>query len=78
MAYLDSTRKTLVRKDWVVVCAVRCEPVSASNSLLAGKMQGILQIWTGLGQNGAVKLLILRGLFREFPMRSCRELNRRT
>ena len=29
-AYLDSTRKTLVRKDWVVVCAVECEPVSAA------------------------------------------------
>jgi hypothetical protein len=27
-AYLDPTWKSAVRKDWVVVCAVACEPVS--------------------------------------------------
>jgi hypothetical protein len=40
-AYLESVWKPVVRSDWMVVCAVRYEPVSTSNSLLKALLQGI-------------------------------------
>jgi hypothetical protein len=40
-ASLESTRKSAVWKDWMVVCAVRYEPVSTANSLLMALLQGI-------------------------------------
>jgi hypothetical protein len=40
-AYLEFSWKPAVRSDWVVVCAVRYEPVSTSNSLLKALLQGI-------------------------------------
>jgi hypothetical protein len=39
--YLASYRKRAVCGDWMVVCAVRYEPVSTSNSLLKALLQGI-------------------------------------
>jgi hypothetical protein len=39
--YLASYRKRPVCGDWMVVCAVRYEPVSTSNSLLKALLQGI-------------------------------------
>jgi hypothetical protein len=48
-ADLNLTEKYPVRQDWVVADAAERKPVSGvSNSLLAGKMQGILQILIGL------------------------------
>src|SRR6202165_2783142 len=38
--YLASYRKRAVCGDWMVVCAVICEPVSTRNSLLTGKNTG--------------------------------------
>ena len=38
--YLASYRKRVVCKGWVVVCAVRCEPVSPDNSLISGNLLG--------------------------------------
>jgi hypothetical protein len=38
--YLASYRKCAVCGDWMVVCAVRYEPVSTGNSLLTGKNTG--------------------------------------
>ena len=44
-AYLEFSWKPVVRSDWMVVCAVRYEPVSTPpNSLLTGKIQGIFAI----------------------------------
>jgi hypothetical protein len=44
-AHLDSTRKTLVRKDWVVGDAVLIAPVSKQIPLYQGILQGILLFW---------------------------------
>ena len=38
--YSASDRKPAVCGDWMVVCAVRYEPVSGGNSLLTGKLTG--------------------------------------
>jgi hypothetical protein len=38
--YLASYQKSAVCEDWMVVCAVICEPVSTRNSLLTGKNTG--------------------------------------
>jgi hypothetical protein len=39
-ASFRSTTVSAVREDWMVVCAVSYEPVSACNSLLTGKLTG--------------------------------------
>jgi hypothetical protein len=39
--YLALCRKHAVCKDWMVVCAVRYEPVSDCNSLIMAVLQGI-------------------------------------
>jgi hypothetical protein len=44
--YLASYRKPAVCGDWMVVCAVRYEPVSTCNSLLTGKLTGNFAIST--------------------------------
>src|SRR5882757_1305288 len=41
--YLASTRERVVCGDWVVVCAVRYEPVSDCNSLIRAVLQGIFR-----------------------------------
>src|ERR1700681_3057524 len=41
--YLASTRERVARGDWVVVCAVRYEPVSDCNSLIRAVLQGIFR-----------------------------------
>jgi hypothetical protein len=38
--YLALCRKRAVCKDWVVVCAVICEPISIANSRLLGNLTG--------------------------------------
>ena len=71
--YLDSTCKPMVRKDWVVVCAVRYEPVSGGNSLLTGKLTGNFAI---LGPQKPISLhetTVLQRLFTKFPTQINRE-----
>ena len=41
--YLASYRKRAVCGDWMVVCAVRYEPVSDCNSLIRAVLQGIFR-----------------------------------
>ena len=43
-ASLESPTKCAVWEDWMVVCAVRYEPVSKDNSLLTGKLTGYFAI----------------------------------
>jgi len=40
----ESARKSAVWKDWMVVRAVRCEPVSTGDSLLTGKLTGYFSV----------------------------------
>jgi hypothetical protein len=49
--YLASTRERVARGDWVVVCAVIYEPVSAPDYLISGFLQAILANCCLLSQN---------------------------
>ena len=58
---------------WVVVCAVRYEPVSGGNSLLTGKLTGNFAI---LGPQKPISLhetTVLQRLFTKFPTQINRE-----
>src|SRR5258705_10077262 len=71
--YLASYRKRVVCKDWMVVCAVRYEPVSGGNSLLTGKLTGNFAI---LGPQEPISLhetTVLQQLFAKFPTQINRE-----
>src|SRR5205807_8411798 len=62
-----------VREDWMVVCAVRYEPVSGGNSLLTGKLTGNFAI---LGPQKPISLhetTVLQRLFTKFPTQINRE-----
>src|SRR5205823_5526750 len=50
-AYLESVWKPVVRSDWMVVCAVRYEPVSDCNSLIMAVLQGIFREIRAFAQN---------------------------
>jgi hypothetical protein len=49
--YLALCRKRAVCKDWMVVCAVRYEPVSDCNSLIMAVLQGIFREIRAFAQN---------------------------
>jgi len=49
--YLASGRKRSVCEDWMVVCAVRYEPVSDCNSLIMAVLQGIFREIRAFAQN---------------------------
>ena len=49
--YLTSCRKRAVCGDWMVVCAVRYEPVSDCNSLISAVLQGIFREIRAFAQN---------------------------
>ena len=71
--YLASYRKHAVYEDWMVVCAVRYEPVSGGNSLLTGKLTGNFAI---LGPQKPISLhetTVLQRLFTKFPTQINRE-----
>src|SRR5258705_6772582 len=71
--YLALWRKRAVCKDWMVVCAVRYEPVSTCNSLLTGKLTGN---FTFLGPQKPISLhetTVLQRLFTKFPTQINRE-----
>ena len=58
---------------WMVVCAVRYEPVSGGNSLLTGKLTGNFAI---LGPQKPISLhetTVLQRLFTKFPTQINRE-----
>jgi hypothetical protein len=57
----------------VVVCAVICEPVSASNSLLTGKLTGNFAISTVLEAILQPKVSVPQRLLAEFPTKINRE-----
>jgi hypothetical protein len=44
-AFLESPTKCAVWEDWMVVCAVQCEPVSIGNTLLSGNLTGNVAIF---------------------------------
>jgi hypothetical protein len=50
-ASLRSTTVSAVREDWMVVCAVRYEPVSDCNSLIMAVLQGIFREIRAFAQN---------------------------
>ena len=52
-------------------------PSPTPNSLLAGKMQGILQLSPDFGAQDDLKPLMLLDFLTKFPARCCRELNSR-
>jgi hypothetical protein len=63
-----------VSEDWVVVCAVRCEPVSIGNSLLTGKLTGNFAILRVLKANLAHETAVPQRLLEQFPAQIIREI----
>jgi hypothetical protein len=53
--------------DWVVVCAVRYEPVSTPNYLLSGLLQGIFANCCLLSENAPGLAALIQWLTSEFP-----------
>jgi hypothetical protein len=63
-----------VREDWMVVCAVRYEPVSACNSLLTGKLTGNFAISGLLEVISERKAPVPQPLLSKFPTKINREI----
>jgi hypothetical protein len=72
--YLASYRKRAVCGDWMVVCAVRYEPVSTCNSLLTGKLTGNFAISTLLEAISERKTPVPQPLLGKFPAKINREI----
>src|SRR5258708_39408870 len=71
--YLAPYPERAVCGDWMVVCAVRYEPVSTCNSLLTGKLIGNFAF---LGPQKPISLhetTVLQRLFTKFPTQINRE-----
>jgi hypothetical protein len=66
--YLVSCGNRGVCGDWVVVCAVSYEPVSAANSLLTGKLTGYFAI-SGFLEAVSFKKLVCRSGFSSNSLR---------
>jgi hypothetical protein len=60
----------------MVVCAVRCEPVSMENSLLSGNLIGNFAKFGSLGRIQAEIAAAAQALVREFPKKENREFFR--
>jgi hypothetical protein len=73
-AYLDPTCRSAVRKDWVVVCAVTCEPVSTENSRLLGNLTGNLGHLVVIFASGERIRASDQDLNNDFPVHPSREL----
>jgi hypothetical protein len=72
--YFASYRNRTVCGDWMVVCAVRYEPVSTCNSLLTGKLTGNFVV-SGLLQAISVqKATVPQPLLSKFPAKINREI----
>ena len=74
--YLASYRKRAVCGDWMVVCAVRYEPVSTSNSLIRAVLQGIFRKIRGFAQQRLSVAQSFQTLGRKFPGEASREFFR--
>ncbi len=73
-ACLESARGLTVQLDWMVVCAVRYEPVSTCNSLLTGKLTGNFAISTLLEAISERKTPVPQPLLGKFPTKINREI----
>jgi hypothetical protein len=62
-----------VWEDWMVVCAVRYEPVSKDNSLLTGKLTGYFAILGPLEATSRRKAAVPQRLLTKFPKKNNRE-----
>jgi hypothetical protein len=71
--YLASYRKRAVCKDWMVVRAVRYEPVSTRISLIRAVLQGIFRKIRGFAQQRPLVTQSFQKLVREFPREASRE-----
>ena len=58
-ASLEPTRRSAVWKDWMVVCAVRYEPVSDCNSLIKAVLQGIFREIRGFCTKALVSCAVI-------------------
>ena len=58
----EDTQPSSIPEDWVVVCAVRCEPVSIPNSLLTAKITGNFSNLATLGDSSYAKTHALQRL----------------
>jgi hypothetical protein len=72
-ACLESARGLTVQLDWMVVCAVICEPVSIANSLLSGKLKGNFAKSGVFGRIRTEIETVVQALVREFPKNVNRE-----
>src|ERR1700737_4921756 len=73
-ASLEPARRSVVWKDWMVVCAVRYEPVSTCNSLLTGKLTGNFAIPGLLEAISEAKAPAPQPLLSKFPTKINREI----
>jgi hypothetical protein len=74
-ASLESPTKCAVWEDWMVVCAVRCEPVSIPNSLLTAKITENFSNLAILSDFSYAKTHALRRLRYRLPTQNNRENN---
>ena len=72
-AYFRLTTVGAVWEDWMVVCAVRYEPVSGGNSLLTGKLTGNFAILDPQKPISLHEPTVLQRLFTKFPTQINRE-----
>jgi hypothetical protein len=73
-AHLQSTTVSTVQEDWMVVCAVRYEPVSTCNSLLTGKLTGNFSVSGLLEAICKRKAPVPQPLLSKFPAKINREI----
>ena len=70
--YSESYRKRAVCEDWMVVCAVKYEPVSTSN--VSGFLQGIFANCCLLSENAGEFTASIQSLANSFPKNRNRRL----
>jgi hypothetical protein len=74
--YLASAEKRTVYEDWMVVCAVRCEPVSIANTLLSGNLSGNFAKFCAFALNRPGIETARQALIGEFPKKANRDFFR--
>ena len=71
---LESPTKCAVWEDWMVVCAVQCEPVSTRNSRFLGNLTGNWPVFGFRTPLSSVFLASNHRVIGEFPVQLNREL----